>query len=128
MEKEKITIEEQSEHVLSKEEVLELSRKENAKKDDEREEKLVNKGDFIALALGWIVSFILLLVDRIALGKYNPELVIAFCLTTSVDLILAGKFSTKKRKLYLPLGIIVAVATVLMVVLWILSLCGVANG
>ena len=128
MEEDKKTVVEQTEQSLSKEEILERSRKENAKKDDEREQKLIRKGDVVALEVGWLVSAILLLLDRIVLHKYNPELVIAFCITTVVDLILAGKFSTRYKKIYLSLGIIGAIITVTMVVLWILQLCGVTSG
>ena len=127
MEEEKITLDEQV-TTLSKDEVLERSRKENAKRDDERERKLILKGDMIALEVGWLVSFILLLIDRVALNKYNPELAIAFIVTTTVDLILAGKFGRKHKKLYLTLGIIGAIITTIFVVLWILSLCGVEIG
>ena len=104
---------------------MERSRRENAKKDDEREQKLVQKGNNIALVVGWVVAVIAWIFNVAILNRNSPELIVLISLTTGISLVWAGKVSRKNKKLFLIIGILDLIAFVANLVLWILILCGV---
>ena len=125
MDEEKITISEQSEQSLSKQEILERSRKENAKTDDEREQKLVQKGNRIALIIGWGAAVIAWIFNITVLHRNSPELITIIALTAGINLIWTAKVSRKNRKICLIIGIFNLIGFVANLVLWILMLVGV---
>ena len=125
MEEERITIDEQTEHSLTREEILERSRKENSKTDDEREQELVQKGNRIALIIGWGATVIAWIFNMTVLHRNSPELIAIIALTAGINLIWTAKVSRKNRKIYLIIGIFDLIGFVANLVLWILMLFGV---
>ena len=125
MEEEKITVDEQKEQSLTREEILERSRKENSKTDDEREQELVQKGNRIALIIGWGATVIAWIFNMTVLHRNSPELIAIIALTAGINLIWTAKVSRKNRKICLIIGIFNLIGFVANLVLWILMLFGV---
>ncbi len=108
---------------LSKEEVLDRSRKEN-KNGDERELQYLYKGAYIATAVGFllygIISIVLAILDR---ESYEMNVVIFAIIGTMYTIF--GVKTTKRKKLFLAAGIVSLTAFVITLVCWILELCSV---
>lgn len=121
MQEEKTTVVEQS---LTRDEILERSRKENAKDGDEREQKLLQKGIGISTIVGLVALFTIYLVNVIVLKKNSYELVGLIMLMNGVNYIWQSIYSKKRRKVFLPIGIAYLIVSVAYMVLWVLTLCG----
>lgn len=109
---------------LTREEILEISRKEN-KQGDEREQNLYGKGMRIAYSIGVILIGIISIVNAIVIEKTPIELWMVYMGMTAVCLLYYGIKVGKNRPLFLACGIVCCIACVFFTVLWILGLCGV---
>ena len=123
MEEEKVVAIEQDKE-LSKEDVLERSRKENNRAGDERQRQLRDKGLYIAAMIGLTFLVVIYVVNFFVYKINSSELCAVIFSVEGVNEILGYKFGNKKRKLHLVLGIISLLCGVAMLVLWILRLCG----
>ena len=122
MEEEKITTNEQVEQPLSREEILERSRKENAKTGDERERKLLNNGLFVMLMAGAAVLLLVYLVNLICFERDGWEIVAIFFVMGGVSSIWQGIYGKKYKKVFLSVGIMQLIVSIAFLVLWILPL------
>ncbi len=108
---------------LSKEEILDRSRKEN-KNGDERENEYLYKGAYIATAVGFIlygiISIVLAVFDKVS---YEMNIV-TFAIIGTMYTVFGFK-TTKRKPLFLAAGFICLTASVAMLICWILQLCGV---
>lgn len=109
---------------LTREEILESSRKEN-KQGDEREQDLYNKGVRLAYSLGVLLIGIITIVNTIVLNKIPTEIWIVYMGMTTVWSLYYGIKADKRRPLFLACGIICSIVCVFWIVYWILGLCGV---
>lgn len=110
---------------LSREDILEASRKEN-KNGDERDNKIYLRGMQLAYSIGVVLISIVILTYSILDDKIIPkELMMVYMgMTTTWTLYYAVK-SGKRRPLFISCGVVCAVAFVFFTVYWILELCGV---
>lgn len=122
MEEKKLPTDEQVEQHLSKEEILERSRKENAKAGDEREQKLLNNGLFVMLMVGAAVLLLVYLVNLICFKIDGWEIIAIFFVMGGVSSIWQGIFGKKLKKAFLVVGIMQLTASIAFLVLWILPL------
>ena len=122
MEEEKFTPAEQSDKPLSKEEILERSRKENDKAGDERERKLISYGIVIMLGVGLLFVLIIYFVNVFYLNKRGQEFLAIFFIMSSINFIWQGIFRKKLRVLNLIAGILLAVAGIVNFIMWIVTL------
>lgn len=109
---------------LTREEILESSRKEN-KQGDEREQNLYGKGIRLAYSIGVILIGIISLVNAIVVDKSPAELWIVYMGMTAVWSLYYGIRVGKHRPLFLFCGIFCSLTCVFFIVIWILGLCGV---
>ncbi len=117
---------EAQESVLTREEILAMSRKEN-KNGDERERQYLQKANSMAFATSLFVATIILIVTVIRDDRYPCEIMLLCCASQAVNSLIASRgMRPKMKKLYLVLGIVFVVCSVAFLVLWILQLCGVA--
>lgn len=122
MEEEKITDNEQTVETLSKEEILERSRKENAKVGDEREQKLLNYGIYAMLFTGAAVLLAVYMVNAIILKRNSNELISIFFAMGGVNFVWQGIFGKKWKKVFLSVGIGELIVSVACLVMWVLTL------
>ncbi len=114
---------EKEEKQLSKEEILEKSRKEN-KDGDEREKQYLYKGAYFATCIGFLLYGIISIVLAI-LEKPSYEMnIVLFAIIGTMYTVFGAK-TTKHKKLFLCAGIVCLVASVTTLVCWILMLCGI---
>ncbi len=109
--------------ILSKEEILAQSRKEN-KDGDEREQQYLYKGAYIATAVGFllygIISIVLAIFDK---ESYEMN-VVTFAILGTMYTIFGAK-TTKRKPLFLAAGIVCITASVATLICWILQLCSI---
>ena len=125
MDEEKITIDEKKEQSLTREEILQRSRKENAKQVDERESKLLDKGSFVACIVGLAFLVTAFFVNYFVYHIRCHEIIAAIMCIFGIDRVWQSKYSRKNKKANLALGIIALILTTYYLVMWILTLCGV---
>lgn len=110
---------------LSKDAILEASRKEN-KNGDERERQGMLSANSLAMSVGLFVIAIVLLVSLFVKGKLPCEvLMIQSAITTTQSIVNAVK-NSRYKALYIVSSVTVGLCCIAFAVLWILELCGVA--
>ncbi len=109
----------------TKEEILEMSRKEN-ENGDEREKQYYVKANSFAFSIGLLVAGIIILVTVITSGRCPAEILLITCAMQAVQSFVVALGNRKMKKLYLTIGIVECVLAVFFLVFWILQLCGVA--
>ena len=110
---------------LSKEAILEASRKEN-KYGDERERQGVLTANSLAMSTGLLIGGIVMLVSVIVTGKLPIEIWLIIGGMESVQFIVNAVKMSKQRAMYIVLSVCMGVCFIAFTVLWILQLCGVA--
>ena len=120
MEEDRAVVDERD-RALTKEEILEQSRKENAR-GDEREQEILKKGINIALMAGLVVLFIVYLVNAVVLERNSYELVAIVFVINGINSIWQGVFGKRLKRAFLAIGIIELAISVAFIVLWILTL------
>lgn len=109
--------------VISKEDILAMSRKEN-RHGDEREQQSIYRAAYLATSVGFllygIISIVLALLD-----KYSYEMnIVSFAITGTMYTIMGIK-TTKRKPLFLAAGLLCIAASVVNLICWILQLCGI---
>ena len=122
-EEEKQIPEEHSEQVLSKEEILERSRKENSH-GDERATNAIMKASYIAMATGGVLCICLYLLFLFVLHEMRYELFFVYAAMMAVSTWV--QFFHIRKKAQLIGAIAFTVAAVGFVIILILQLAGVA--
>ncbi len=108
----------------SREEILAVSREEN-KNGDERERQYYGKANSLAFSVGLLIAGIVLLVEVNLDRRFPAEILLLTCAMQAVQSFVVAFGNRKFRKLYLTVGIVEAVLSVVFLVLWILQLCGI---
>lgn len=98
MEEEKFTSEDQSEQSLSKEEILEMSRKENSR-GDERDTNALLKAGYIAMVVGGLISIVLYLLYGFLLHETRYELFFVYAAMWAVFMWVQFYYTRKKSRL-----------------------------
>ena len=109
---------------LSKEQILEASRKEN-KYGDEREQQGRLSANSLAMSAGLFIGGIVMLVSVFVTGKIPIEIWLIISGMESVQFIVNAVKMSKLRVLYIVLSVTMGVCFIAFTVLWILQLCGV---
>lgn len=109
---------------LSREKILAISREEN-KNGDEKEKQFYVKANSIALSAGLLVAGILMIISVAVQDRFPIEIVLITVTMQAVQSFGVAYGVRKARKLYLIVGICEAVAGVILLVLWILQMCGI---
>ncbi|MGN0823940.1 MAG: DUF6442 family protein [Candidatus Coproplasma sp.] len=110
---------------LSKEEILEASRKEN-KNGDERERQGMLTAQSLAMSTGLFIGGIVILVSVLVTGKISVEIWLILCGMQTTQAIVNAVKMSKQRVIYIVLSVIFALCFIAFCVLWILEMCGVA--
>lgn len=127
-EKENLTEAEEVEEkttALTKEEILAKSREEN-KSGDEREKQQYSIANSLGFSIGLMLAGIVVIISVICTDRLPVEVMFVVAAMQSVQAILIGVKVRRQRKLYLTVGIVECVMSVVFLILWILELCGVA--
>lgn len=109
---------------LSREQILEASRKEN-KNGDEREMQAYNKSLQLAFGVGMICLGVIMLVNVIVEDILPLEMWICFSAMMATMGLYYGIKTVKRKWLFLTEGIIGVITFIFMLVAWILKLCGI---
>ena len=118
-------MEENENKTLSKEEILAKSREEN-KSGDEREKQQYAIANSLGFSVGLMLAGIVVLISVICTDRLPVEVMFVVTAMQSVQALLIGVKVRRQRKLYLTVGIVECVLSVVFLILWILELCGVA--
>lgn len=123
MEDETIMPDEQPVTALSREEILERSRKENARLGDERERKLLKQGVGIAAVAGLVIIFIIFIVNAFVLQKYSYELMGTVFVMNGINYIWQGRFGQGRKKIViLSCGVVQLLCGIAFLVMWVITL------
>ena len=106
---------------LTKEEILERSRKEN-QNGDEREQKLLSRGVAAMCVAGAIVLMIIYCVNLLYLERNCYEFMSLIFVMNGVNLIWQGKYGKKMKKAFLVIGIATLILGIGLLIGWILTL------
>lgn len=110
---------------LSRDQILEASRKEN-KYGDEMSMQWREKAGTLAFSTGLLLSGIVMLVTVLVKNYLPYEVYLIICGMQAVQGLAIGiKCSGRIKKVYLIQGVLFAVLTALFLAVWILQLCGV---
>ena len=126
-EKENLTEAEEVEEkttALTKEEILAKSREEN-KGGDEREKQQYSIANSLGFGIGLMLAGIVVLISVICTDRLPSEVMFVVLAMESAQALVIGAKNRRQRKLFLPIGIIECILSVVFLVLWILELCGV---
>ena len=116
---------EEKTNALTKEEILAKSREEN-KSGDEREKQQYAIANSLGFSVGLMLAGIVVLISVICTDRLPVEVMFVVTAMQSVQALLIGVKVRRQRKLYLSVGIVECVLSVVFLILWILELCGVA--
>ncbi|MGN1104398.1 MAG: DUF6442 family protein [Candidatus Coproplasma sp.] len=109
---------------LSKEDILEASRKEN-KNGDERERQGMLSANSLAMSVGLFIGGIVMLVSALVNGKIPLEIWLIIGGMESVQFIGNAVKMSKQRVIYIVLSVLMCLCFISFLVFWILELCGV---
>lgn len=109
---------------LSREQILEASRKEN-KNGDERERQSYIKANSFAFSIGLFFAGIIILVSSLVEGKFPVNVLLITTAMQAAQAFIVARGVRKIKKFYLSQCILFSVLTVCFLVLWILQLCGI---
>ncbi|MGN1372414.1 MAG: DUF6442 family protein [Candidatus Coproplasma sp.] len=109
---------------LSKEDILEASRKEN-KNGDERERQGMLSANSLAMSTGLFIGGIVMLVSVLVKGKIPNEIWLIISGMESVQFIGNAVKMSKQRVINIVLSVLMCLCFIGFVVFWILELCGV---
>ena len=120
-----VVTEEDTNATLSKEDILEASRKEN-KNGDERERQGVLTANSLAMSTGLFIGGIVMIISVLVTGKIPIEIWLIIGGMESVQFIVNAVKMSKLRVLNIVLSVLMCLCFIAFTVLWILELCGVA--
>lgn len=115
---------EQKADALTKEEILAKSREEN-KNGDEMQKSGAKIAAGIAISVGMVIACLVMVLSLIFDAEVPMAVSIIVFAILSAYFIFLGIKGSKFRKFLLACGILVAICDVILIVLWILELCGV---
>ncbi|MCH5158097.1 MAG: hypothetical protein J1F33_02755 [Clostridiales bacterium] len=124
MEEEEVIVVDDEESPLSKEDILDRSRKENEKMGDERERQFRQYGIAIGSIVGMVLLLVIYLVDVFALNRNSYEIIGVMVAINGFNMLWQGIYGNKFKKLFLAVGIISLVMSVAYFVMWIVDLVG----
>jgi len=119
------TVEEKETNPLTKEEILEMSRKEN-ENGDEMEKQQYKTANAIGFVAGLIAASVIIIVNAVCSEKVPHEILMVIASMQAAQTIYTGVKVRRQRKIYLTIGILEIIGAVFFLVAWILELCGVA--
>ena len=122
MEEEIIVVEDDGDKALSKEDILERSRKENEKAGDEREQQLRQYGIAIGSIVGMVLLLVVYIVDAVVLDKNSFELIGIMLAINGFNLLWQGIYGKKFKVMFMIVGIMNFAMSIAFFVMWIIDL------